>query len=257
MDVLGISFFHPHWPVIYSDNHLLAIYKPAGLIMQRDRPQRLSMLDLAKLWVKDRWQKPGRVYLGMVHRLDAPVAGVVLLARTSKAAGRISRQIRKKSVQKSYLAVIQAKLPSHCGELEHHLLRQGRTSRVVAAGTPDSRRARLGYCQLDHSADRSLVKIDLETGRRHQIRLQMAAMGCPIVGDVRYGASQPLAHGRIALLSMEMIVDHPTTAERLTFSSPLPVGWPWHDTPKGDAPLWTVEDFMAAGWQPPEPDPSL
>ena len=225
--------------------------------MQRDRPQRPCLQDLAKQWVKIRWRKPGRVYLAVVHRLDAPVAGVALLARTSKAAGRLSRQIREQTVRKTYRAVAEGRLPDTEGVAEHYLLRRDRNSQVVPSGTTGSQLARLRYRCLDQTDNRSLLEIELETGRRHQIRLQLAAMGCPIAGDRRYGARQSLTHGRIALLSYRLGVDHPTSGQRLFFQCPMPAGWPWPGSTSSDSPLWTVEDLMAAGWRPAVLDAAL
>ena len=127
-------FFHSRWPVFYEDNHLLVLYKPAGLLIQRDYKNKANLVDLAKAWIKERYAKPGRVFIGMVHRLDAPVAGVVVMARTSKAAARLSEQFRQGRVTKTYLAVVQGRPGQQTGRLIHHLVRQGRYSKTVPAG---------------------------------------------------------------------------------------------------------------------------
>jgi 23S rRNA pseudouridine1911/1915/1917 synthase len=239
-----IKFFHDRWPVFYSDNHLLAVYKPAGLLVQGDQSGDVCLLELAKQWVKQRHRKPGNVFLGLVHRLDRPVAGVLLFARTSKAAARLSEQIRSSSVRKVYLAVVEGKKPPPSARLLHHIERLGKNSCIVQRQTPTSREARLSYRLLDSAGDRSLLEIELETGRRHQIRLQLAQIGCPIVGDCRYGASDPLGARQIALFARQLTIAHPTRHDSLTFCAPLPMGWPWPAIPaSADAPLWNFEDF--------------
>ena len=195
-------FLHPSWPLLYEDNHLLALYKPAGLLVQGDRTGEPSLLNLAKLWLKERYRKPGLVYLGLVHRLDRPVAGVCLFCRTSKAAARLSDQFRRGTVRKEYLAVVLGKPKPEEGRLVHHLERlPERSSRVVPALSPRSQEARLSYKVLDSTGGTSLVAIELETGRHHQIRLQMAHVGHPLLGDLRYGALAPLPQKQIALLA--------------------------------------------------------
>lgn len=241
-------FFHSRWPVFYEDNHLLVLYKPAGLLIQRDYKNKANLVDLAKAWIKERYAKPGRVFIGMVHRLDAPVAGVVVMARTSKAAARLSEQFRQGRVTKTYLAVVQGRPPQQTGRLIHHLVRQGRYSTTVSAGTAGSQRAALSYNLMDTREQTSLLSIDLETGRRHQIRAQMAAMGCPIIGDRAYGASQAMPHGRIALMAHRLEVVHPTLKKRVLVECPCPQGWPWVlKTEKSTAPLWGIEDYEALG----------
>jgi len=239
-----ISFLHERWPVYHEDNHLLVLYKPAGLLVQGDETGADNLLDLAKAWLKQRHHKPGRVFLGLVQRLDRPVAGVMMFARTSKAAARLSAQLRRRQTRKVYLSVVEGRLPSGHGELVHHLERQDRLSRIVPQPTASSREARLTYQVLEAAADRSLVAIELETGRKHQIRLQLAHLGCPIVGDVRYGSLAPLASGQIALLAWKITLEHPTRRETLSFACPPPSGWPWPtpDSP-ANAPFWNWEDY--------------
>jgi len=236
-------FFHRRWPVIFEDNHLLALYKPAGLLVQGDESGEVCLLDLAKAWIKERHQKPGRVFLGLVHRLDRPVAGIMVFARTSKAAGRLSHQIRTRQMHKVYLAVVEGRLPSAEGQLAHHIERGERASRIVSAATPLSREARLGYRVREAAAGRSLVEIELQTGRKHQIRLQLAHLGCPIVGDVRYGALSPLPARQIALFARQIVLEHPTRREPVSLDAPLPVGWPWPGVETDESPLWNWSDY--------------
>lgn len=243
-----MHFFHKRWPVFYEDNHLLVLYKPAGLIMQRDHKGKANLIDLAKRWIKTRYSKPGNAFAGLVHRLDGPVAGVVVVARTSKGASRLSAQIRQGSVEKRYLAVVAGHPAKPADHLCHHLVRKGRKSQVATTAVPGSQSASLRYQNVAANNKNSLMAITLETGRRHQIRVQMAAMGCPIIGDIQYGASSALPHGRIALLAHQLAFDHPTRGHRLRFESPLPEGWPWPLTePTVHGPLWTIEDFFAKG----------
>ncbi|MBR9986570.1 MAG: RNA pseudouridine synthase [Desulfosarcina sp.] len=238
-------FFDHRWPVLYEDNHLLAVYKPSGLLVQGDRTGDVCLLDLGKQWLKERYHKPGKVFLGMVHRLDRPVAGVVLFARTSKAAGRLSRQFRERSVEKQYLAVVSGPVSGEANRLIHHIERRDRSSRVVPTPTDRSQEARLRYTVIGKDHEKSLLRVFLETGRRHQIRIQLAHMGHPVLGDLRYGAETPLPGREIALLAHTLMVDHPTRGVRLVFTSPIPQQWPWPDVEMSDSqrPPWDWRVF--------------
>ncbi|MGA6927437.1 MAG: RNA pseudouridine synthase [Desulfosarcina sp.] len=241
-------FIDPRWPVLYEDNHLLAVYKPSGLLVQGDRTGDVCLLDLGKGWLKARYHKPGKVFLAMVHRLDRPVAGVVLFARTSKAAGRLSAQFRQRTVNKRYLAVVSGRVADESGRLIHHIQRRDRSSRVVPASMEDSQEARLSYTVLARQDHQSLLEIGLETGRRHQIRIQLAHLGHPVLGDLRYGAREPLPGRQIALLARSLSVDHPTRMNRLVLSSPIPQQWPWSEATRSDhdRPPWDWRAFASA-----------
>jgi 23S rRNA pseudouridine1911/1915/1917 synthase len=250
---LSMIFFHPLWPVFYEDNHLLVLYKPAGLIMQRGLDDKPNLVDLAKVWIKMRYAKPGRVFVGMVHRLDGPVAGVLALARTSKAAARLSAQFRDGRIAKTYLAVVQGTPPQERGHLVHRLARAGRLSRIASAEGHEGQTAALSYRLIDRQKTRSLLEVTLETGRRHQIRTQLAAMGCPIWGDRSYGAEHGLPDGRIALLAVRLVLTHPTREQVMTFESPWPAGWPWPcPSEPPEPPLWTIEEFYRRGLSLPD-----
>lgn len=238
-------FFVPQWPVLYEDNHLLAIYKPSGLLVQADQTKDISLLEMAKIWIKKRYNKPGRVFLAMVHRLDRPVGGVVLFCRTSKAAARISGQFQNSTVKKRYMAVVEGVMEQTSSHLVHHIERtQTASSRIVDEKTSDSKEARLFYRVMDTDASKSLVSIDLETGRHHQIRVQFAHMGFPVVGDLRYGASGPMPEKQIALFAQRLTISHPVTRERLNFVCPLPLGWPWPGIiDEAAAPIWNWQDL--------------
>jgi len=241
-------FFDARWPVLYVDNHLLAVYKPSGLLVQGDRTGDVCLLDLAKRWIKVRYHKPGNVFLAMVHRLDRPVAGVVLFARTSKAAGRLARQFRERTVEKRYLAVVQGVVKKASDRLINQIERRGRLSRVVSRPIENSQEARLRYRRRGQDGETSLLQVTLETGRRHQIRIQLANMGHPILGDLRYGATSPLPGKQIALLARHLSVDHPTRDTRVHLTCPIPQSWPWPDaeTAGGEHPPW---DWRRFNWQ--------
>ncbi|MFZ0614137.1 MAG: RNA pseudouridine synthase [Desulfobacterales bacterium] len=244
----GTSFYHPRWPVFFEDNHLLALYKPAGLLAQKDRSDAACLLELAKEWLKQRYAKPGKVFLGLVHRLDRPVAGVMVFARTSKAAARLSAQFRSATVRKTYLAIVEGTPAPPAGTLYDHIDRQGVACRIVSDPTGTSRAARLRYRLIDSAGNRSLLQVALETGRRHQIRLQLAHAGHPIAGDARYGAGSPFKDRQIALLAREITVVHPTRQTPVRLVCPLPTGWPWPAAPVEEpAPFWNYEDFLDDG----------
>jgi 23S rRNA pseudouridine1911/1915/1917 synthase len=216
--------------VLYEDNHLLGVAKPAGMLVQGDSTGDPTLLDLARAYLKLNYAKPGNVYVGLVHRLDRPVSGVVLLARTSKAASRLSAQFRAGTPRKEYLAVIEERPAAAAGELCAHLAAQGDAQGMTrAAGAPfvGSREARLRYRVEAAARDRTLVHVDLLTGRRHQIRVQFALVGCPIWGDRKYGSSHVLA-GRIALHAARLEVAHPVSGQPLVLEATPPAdGWPW------------------------------
>lgn len=240
-------FWHARWPVFFADNHLLVVFKPAGLLAQGDASGAPNLLDLCRAWVAGHYAKPGRAFLGLVHRLDRPVAGVMVFARTSKAAARLSEQIRRREMRKRYLAVVEGRLPAQAAVLADRHARRGRAAILAPAAASGGREARLAYRVLAESAGASLVEVDLETGRKHQIRLQLARAGCPVLGDTRYGASRPLPARQIALFAREIAFQHPTRRAPLSFTAPLPAGWPWpHEEPAGQAPPWSWEEFEAA-----------
>jgi 23S rRNA pseudouridine1911/1915/1917 synthase len=242
----GDFLFHPSWPIFYRDNHLLVLYKPAGLLVQADETEDDSLLELGKNWVKTVYRKPGQVFLGMVHRLDRPVAGVILFCRTSKAAARMSEQFRTGTTEKYYLAVLQGEMKMKPGRLVHFLQRrENRSSTVVPEGTPGSRQAVLSFDILDIKRSRTLVKVKLETGRHHQIRVQFAHLGHPVLGDLRYGAPAPLPQKQIALFAKELVITHPVRGERLRFESPLPFNWPWPGQDAGEErPPWNWSELQ-------------
>lgn len=212
--------------ILYEDNHLLVAVKPQNMPTQADSSGDEDFLRFLKKYVKDTYGKPGNVYLGLVHRLDRPAGGVMVFARTSKAAARITRQIKEFKMQKKYAAIVSAPLPPS-GDLEDFLLKDPRTNitRVAPQGTPGAKPAFLHYDVLSSANGYSLLDISLITGRSHQIRVQIANAGAPLAGDVKYGGSPA---EKLCLWSREISFDHPVTGERLTFCAPLPVYNPWN-----------------------------
>lgn len=200
----------PPLQVLHADNHLLAVYKPPGLATQAGQPGEPCLLEVAREYVRERYAKPGRVFLGLVHRLDRPVSGVVVLARTSKAASRLSQQFRERTVTKIYRALVSGRPSPAEHTLVHYVaLRADGRAVLHDAPAPDRKQARLHYRVL-RAGSPSLVEVELGTGRKHQIRLQLARHGHPIVGDAQYGSTLPFASGAIALVAWQLAFTHPT-----------------------------------------------
>jgi 23S rRNA pseudouridine1911/1915/1917 synthase len=196
--------------VLHEDNHLLAVYKPAGMPTQAGRQGEPCLLDVAREYVRERYDKPGRVFLGLVHRLDRPVAGVVVLARTSKAASRLSQQFRARTVTKRYRALVGGCPEPAEHTLVHHVeLRPDGRAVLHDAPGGDRKEARLRYRVL-RAGSPSLLEVELGTGRKHQIRMQLARHGHPIVGDARYGSTIPFTTSAIALVAWRLELTHPT-----------------------------------------------
>jgi len=215
-------------PFLYEDNHLLAVNKPAGLLAQADLSGDLDVLTVAKQLIKERDGKPGNVFLGLVHRLDRPVSGVMALAKTSKAASRLSAQFREREPEKRYLAVVSGSPDPQRAELRH-FLRKDRAARktVVVGSEREGKQALLRYEVIDRRGDRSLVRVLLITGLPHQIRAQLAAAGHPIVGDRKYGSAEPLARGKVALHAESLTLRHPVRPETVELTAGAPAHWPW------------------------------
>jgi 23S rRNA pseudouridine1911/1915/1917 synthase len=212
--------------VLYEDNHLLVVVKPPGIPTQGAPGKTDSVVTLARRYLQQKYRKPGKAYLGVVSRLDAPVSGVVVLARTSKAARRLSEQFRLRKVRKRYWALVEGVPRPANGEcidwLEHD--ERHRRVRVVEPGTPRGQEARLSYRCLKTRSGISLLEVELQTGRKHQIRAQLARRGWPIVGDRHYGSRRPFVGG-IALHARSLTLIHPTRGESVEFVAPVPGGW--------------------------------
>jgi 23S rRNA pseudouridine1911/1915/1917 synthase len=213
-------------PILFEDNHLLVVDKPAGLLAQADLSGDLDVLTLAREIVGRRDRKPGNVYLGLVHRLDRPVSGVMLLAKTSKAAARLSAQLRDRRTDKRYLAVVSGVPEPPAAELRH-TLRRDRGARVTRVVTAGGKPALLRYRVVGRRPTRSLLEVELVTGLPHQIRAQLAAIGHPVVGDRKYGSRARFPAGRIALHARSIGFEHPVRHELLLIVADPPQHWPW------------------------------
>jgi len=212
--------------VLYEDNHLLAVIKPPGLATMGVGESEPSLLGEAKEYVKQRYRKPGNVYLGIMSRLDAVASGVVLFARTSKAAARLTEQFRTRQVEKTYWAIVEGQIAPPSGQCVDWLLKDEARQRmqIVARSTPGAREARLRYRRLRALGDDSLVEVALETGRKHQIRVQLAGRGFPILGDRKYGSRRSFSQG-IALHARRLLIAHPTRGEPVELIAPCPGAW--------------------------------
>ena len=234
----------PRILIVYEDNHVLGIVKPAGLLAQGDRTGDPTALAQAREYVRERHAKPGNVYLGLVHRIDRPVSGVMVLARTSKAASRLSRSFHDRLVEKTYLAVVVGSVQKDSGELSGFVERTHTRSRMAGEGGANARAASLAYRVLGRgelalpTRDRrgrtpvtsratTLLEVTPRTGRHHQIRLQLSAAGFPIVGDLKYRAPEPLPDRAIALHAARLRFPHPVGGEMLELSAAPPAVIPW------------------------------
>ncbi len=210
--------------VLYLDNHLLVVNKPAGVLTQADSTRDRDLLSWGKSFLKERFAKPGNVFLGLVHRLDRPVSGVVVFARTSKAAARLSAQFRTRAPAKRYVAVVEGELKGS-GRCVDFLVKRDRHVRVVDPDAPGAREARLRWRALGSRDGETVVDVELETGRPHQVRVQLAHRGTPIVGDFRYGAKSEFDGRNLALHAYSLTVEHPVRREPLTWTAPPPKTW--------------------------------
>jgi 23S rRNA pseudouridine1911/1915/1917 synthase len=212
--------------ILYEDNHLLAVNKPAGLPTMGVAADELSLFVLARQYIKRRMNKPGNVYLGIMSRLDAASSGVVLLARTSKAAARLTDQFRTRAVEKTYWAIVAGAVQPMSGEMVDWLRKNEAKGRmeIVEANQAGAKEARLSYRRVRRVDDGSLVEIELHSGRKHQIRVQFGARGWPVWGEPKYGHAPPFAEG-IALHARRLVVEHPVRKERIEIVAPLPQSW--------------------------------
>ena len=213
--------------VIFEDNHIIVVEKPPNIPSQSDKTGDLDMLTIVKNYIKEKYNKPGNVYLGLVHRLDRPVGGVMIFAKTSKSASRLSNQVREKVFKKEYLAVVDGKFENKRGTLVNYLYKDERNniSKVVSKEKKNAKEAKLDYEVLIYNAlkDLTLVRINLHTGRHHQIRVQLSHFGHSIFGDQKYGTR---GKGKqIALWAYKLTIEHPITKEKLEFKDlPEPIG---------------------------------
>lgn len=212
--------------VLWEDNHCLVLNKPARLLTVGDDTGDDNLLDQAKAYLKQKFNKPGDVYLGVVQRLDRPVSGVVLFARTSKAAARFNEQFRTHSLAKNYWAIVTGSVPQRAASLEDWLLKDNAANHVtvVSAQTPGAKECRLSYTTVGASSPQTLLEIALQTGRSHQIRVQLSSRGMSIVGDKKYGSGIG-CEGQILLHAHRLAFTHPTLKTPVEVTAPVPANW--------------------------------
>lgn len=210
--------------VLYEDNHLIAVNKSSSEIVQGDKTGDEPLSETIKKYIKEKYNKPGDVYLGVTHRLDRPVSGVVLFARTSKALTRLNEMFKTQQVRKTYWAIVKNKPANPEGRLEHYLVRNEKQNKSYAHDkfVPNAKQAALTYKLIGQSDTYCLLEIELETGRHHQIRCQLAKMGCPIKGDLKYGFPRSNPNGGISLHARSVEFIHPVSKERIKITAPIP-----------------------------------
>ncbi|MGL4228043.1 MAG: RluA family pseudouridine synthase [Tannerellaceae bacterium] len=210
--------------VIYEDNHIIAVNKTCSEIVQGDKTGDKPLSDIVKDWLKVKYNKPGNVFVGVTHRLDRPVSGLVLFAKTSKALTRLNEMFREGGVKKTYWAIVRNRPPQEEGELVHYLVKNEKQNKSYAYPTekPQSKKAILHYKLIASSDNYHLLEVDLKTGRHHQIRCQLAKMGCPIKGDLKYGFDRSNKDGGISLHSRRASFIHPVSKEQIDIVAPVP-----------------------------------
>ena len=216
--------------ILYEDNHIIAVSKTCHEIVQGDKTGDTPLSDIVKAYIKEKYQKPGDVFLGVTHRLDRPTTGVVIFARTSKALMRLNAMFQShEQIRKTYWAIVQSPPPTPEGRIENYLLRneQQNKSFVVKPNTQNAKRAVLTYQTIAQSERYTLLEINLETGRHHQIRCQLAAIGCPIKGDLKYGAKRSNPDGGISLHARNIEFIHPVSRLPISITAPVPDDTLW------------------------------
>ncbi len=216
---------------VYEDNHIIIVSKESGEIVQGDKTGDTPLSETVKAYIKEKYAKPGNVFLGVVHRLDRPVSGLVVFARTSKALPRLNEMFRNGDMHKTYWAITKNNPPAESGRLDNWLVRNEKQNKSYAYDheVPNSKKAILEYRVIGRTDNYCLLEVNLLTGRHHQIRCQLAAIGCPIKGDLKYGAKRSNPDGSISLLSRHVEFIHPVSKERITVDAPLPDDRLWHD----------------------------
>lgn len=210
--------------VVYEDNHIIIVNKTASEIVQGDKTGDTPLSETVKEYLKEKYQKPGNVFIGVTHRLDRPVSGLVLFAKTSKALSRLNEMFKRGEVQKTYWAVVKNRPPQEEGTLSHWLLRNEKQNKSYAYDKekPGSKHALLDYRLIAASDNYYLLEVNLKTGRHHQIRCQLSKMGCPIKGDLKYGFARSNTDGSICLHARRIAFVHPVSKENITVEAPLP-----------------------------------
>ncbi len=210
--------------VLYEDNHLIIVNKAPGEIVQGDRTGDVTLCELVKSYIKEKYAKPGNVFCGIVHRLDRPVAGLVVFAKTSKALSRLNEMFRLSQVKKRYWAIVRNRPPRDADTLIHYITSRQSNNKSYASLTPlpDSKKAVLDYRILASSEHYHLIEINLHTGRKHQIRVQLASIGCPIKGDLKYGDRRSNPDGSISLQAHSIEFVHPVSKRLISVTAPIP-----------------------------------
>lgn len=216
--------------VLYDDNHIIVVNKLAGEIVQGDKTGDTPLSDIVKAWIKEAYAKPGNVFLGVVHRLDRPVSGCVVFAKTSKALSRLNDMFRRGDVHKTYWAIVQQQPTQPEATLTHWLTRNEKQNKSYAHDheVNGSKKARLSYRTLAVGDHYTLLEVHLMTGRHHQIRCQLAAIGCPIKGDLKYGARRSNPDGSISLLAHQVEFTHPVSKQTISITAPIPDDRTWN-----------------------------
>ncbi|MBN2410907.1 RNA pseudouridine synthase [candidate division KSB1 bacterium] len=215
--------------LIYIDNHIIVVRKPSGMLIQGDKTGDITLFDLTKTYIKNKYNKPGNVYLGLVHRLDRPVSGIIVFARTSKAAARLNEQFRNRNIKKIYWALVQGTPPKQ-GDFIDFIHRKEQSSTI--SNNTNGQRAELTYRLIKKRNNISLVEIDLGTGRHHQIRVQFADRGYPILGDFRYGSRIKYGNRSLALHACKLSFTHPVRQTIMSFYTLPDENWPKHLLPE-------------------------
>ncbi len=215
--------------VVYEDNHIIVVNKTASEIVQADKTGDTPLSETVKQYLKEKYRKPGNVFLGVTHRLDRPVSGLVIFAKTSKALTRLNEMFRTGGVKKTYWAIVKNPPKEPEGELTHFLVRNEKQNKSYAYDkeVPNSKKAVLDYRLVGRSENYYLLEVDLKTGRHHQIRCQLAKMGCPIKGDLKYGSPRSNPDGSICLHARRVRFVHPVSKEQIVLEAPLPEGNLW------------------------------
>lgn len=210
--------------VIYEDNHIIIVNKTTSEIVQGDKTGDTPLSEIVKQYLKEKYNKPGNVYLGVSHRLDRPVSGIVVFAKTSKALPRLNDMFKNGEIKKTYWAIVKNCPKETEGELEHYLVRNEKQNKSYAYDkeVPNSKKAILHYRLIGHSQNYYLLEVDLKTGRHHQIRCQLAKIGCPIKGDLKYGAQRSNPDGSISLHARRIKFVHPVSQEKVDIEAPVP-----------------------------------
>lgn len=218
--------------VVYEDNHIIIVNKAPGEIVQGDKTGDKPLSETVKEWIKEKYNKPGNVFLGVVHRLDRPVAGLVVFAKTSKALTRMNEMFRNGEVHKTYRAITRNRPPKDADELRHYITTVEKTNKSYAHDEPckNGKESRLRYRLLAQSDRYNLIEVELLTGRKHQIRVQLSAIGCPIKGDLKYGDKRSNPDGSISLMAHRVKFTHPVSGKEIDVTAPLPQG----------EPLWNI-----------------